>query len=103
MAGAPVGNTNGAKKNRLLTDALKRELVQTPEAAVAIAQKLIACAKAGEPWAQALIYERVDGKVPQAVVGDNEEAPIRTVARIELVDLDAVSSERGTDRASPEA
>jgi hypothetical protein len=64
MAGAPVGNRNGAKKNRMLTDALKRELTQNPEEVTAIARKLIESAKAGESWAQQLIHERVDGKVP---------------------------------------
>lgn len=96
MAGAPVGNRNGAKKNRLLTDALKRELTQNPEDVLAIARKLIESAKAGEPWAQTLIHERVDGKVPQAIVGDDDEAPIRTATRIELVALDG----SGTGQAS---
>jgi hypothetical protein len=99
MAGAPAGNRNGVKKNRLLTDTLKRELTQNPEDALLIARKLIECAKAGESWAQSLIHERVDGKVPQAIVGDDEEAPIRTVSRIELVDLVTDSS----GQASPEA
>lgn len=96
MAGAPTGNRNGAKKNRLLTDALKRELVQNPEDALAVTRKLIECAKNGESWAQVLIHERVDGKVPQAIVGDDDEPPIRTVNKIELVDL-------GSGPATPEA
>lgn len=78
MAGAPVGNTNGTKKNRLLTDALKRELTQNPEEVKAIARKLIERAKEGDAWAQSLIYERCDGKVPQALIGgDDEDAPIK--------------------------
>lgn len=90
MAGAPAGNRNGAKKNRLLTDALRRELVQKPEDAVAIARKTIECAKNGEAWAQALAYERLDGKVPQAIVGDDEEAPI-TIKEILIRAVDAAS------------
>lgn len=77
MAGAPEGNKNGAKKNRLLTDALRRELVQNPEDALAITRKLIECAKAGESWAQTLIHDRCDGKVPQPIVGDDDEPPIQ--------------------------
>jgi hypothetical protein len=77
MAGAPPGNTNGAKKNRLLTDTLKRELIQNPDDALAIARKLIESAKAGESWAQVLIHDRVDGKVPQAIVGDDDEPALR--------------------------
>lgn len=73
---APLGNRNGAKKQRLLADCLKRELTQKPEDILAIAHKVIASAKEGEPWAMQLIHDRVDGKVPQPVVGDNEEDPI---------------------------
>jgi hypothetical protein len=104
MAGAPVGNQNAAKAKRMLTDALRRELTQNPEDVRLIARKLIESAKAGEPWAQTLIHDRVDGKAPQPLTGgDEDDAPIRTVTRIELVDLDARSSERGSDRAPPEA
>ena len=74
--GAPVGNKNGAKKKRILGDTLKRELTQNPQEALAIARRLIESAIAGEAWAQTLIHDRVDGKVPQPVVGDDEEPPI---------------------------
>jgi hypothetical protein len=76
MAGAPEGNQNARKRNRMLTDALKRALTQKPEDVAAIAQKLIDSAKGGDSWAQNLIFDRVDGKVPQPLVGDDEEAPI---------------------------
>jgi hypothetical protein len=77
--GAPVGNNNGAKQKRLLTDALKRELTQRPDDVLAIANKLIERAKEGDSWAMALIHDRVDGKAPQPLVGGDEEdgAPIR--------------------------
>lgn len=78
MAGAPLGNTNGAKSKRLLSDTLKRELTQNPEDVLAISRKLIESAKAGEPWAMQLIHDRVDGKAPQPVVGgDEDDAPLR--------------------------
>jgi len=96
MAGAPLGNQNGAKQKRLLTDCLKRELTQNPEDVLAITRKLIESAKAGEAWAQQLVHDRADGKVPQPLVGDDELPPVRTVTRIELVDLD----EHGTGQAS---
>lgn len=60
----------------MLTDALKRVLVQRPENVEAIATKLIECAKDGESWAQQLIFDRIDGKVPQPIVGDDDEPPI---------------------------
>lgn len=82
---APLGNTNGTKKHRLLTDALKRELVQNPDDALAVTRKLIECAKNGEGWAQTLIHDRCDGKVPQPVVGDDDEPPIKMTGLVELV------------------
>lgn len=96
MAGAPVGNQNGVKKKRLLSDALKRELTQKPDDVVAIAQRLIESAKNGEPWAMALIHDRVDGKAPQPVVGDDDEAPIS----VREILIRAVDEAR--DRASEE-
>lgn len=79
MAGAPTGNTNGAKQKRMLSDCLKRELTQRPQDVLAIANKLIESAKAGEAWAMSLIHERVDGKLPQPLTGsdDPEDLPIR--------------------------
>lgn len=74
--GAPEGNQNGRKKHRLLSDTLKRELTQKPEDVLAIAVKLIQDAKDGDSAARALLFDRVDGKVPQPVVGDDDEAPV---------------------------
>ena len=82
---APLGNQNARKRPRLLTDALRRELTQSPEEALAVARKLIDAAKAGESWAQNLIWERLDGKVPQAIVGDDDEPAISLKGVIELV------------------
>lgn len=76
MAGT-VGNTNAAKQNRMLGDCLKRELTQRPQEVLAIANKLIESAKAGEAWAMALIHERVDGKMPQPIGGDPDAPPIQ--------------------------
>jgi hypothetical protein len=61
---------------RLLSDTLKRELTQKPEDVLAIVLKLIEDAKNGEHAAHTLLFERVDGKVPQAIVGDDDEAAI---------------------------
>lgn len=77
LEGAPIGNANAAKSRRLLGDTLKRELAQHPERAVSIARKLLDCAEAGEPWAQSLVFERVDGKMPQAIVGDDDEPALK--------------------------
>jgi len=68
--GAPAGNKNAARKNRMLGDALLRELTQNPEEVREVALKLVASAKAGEAWAQSLIWERVDGKLPSDLTID---------------------------------
>ncbi len=83
--GAPPGNTNASKKNRTLTDSLRRELAQNPNDVLAITRKLIESAKTGEAWAQSLIHDRSDGKVPQPIVGDSDEDPLQVEARITLV------------------
>lgn len=82
---APVGNRNAVKKNRLLTDALRRELVQSPEDALKITRKLIECAIAGESWAQSLVHDRCDGKLPTPLVGDDDEAPLRMEGVVKLI------------------
>lgn len=82
--GAPYGNQRAAKKNRILTDCLIRNLVQNPNHVDMIARKLIQCAMDGEPWAMQLVHERVDGKVPQALIGENDE-PLQLNYRVEVV------------------
>jgi hypothetical protein len=79
---APLGNQNASKKNRVLTDSLRRELAQNPEDVLAITRKLIEAAKSGEPWAQALVHDRSDGKVPQAIIGGDEDDPAVKVEQI---------------------
>jgi hypothetical protein len=96
MAGAPVGNRNGAKANRMLTDALKRELTQRPEDVLAIARRLIESAKSGDPWAQNLIYDRVDGKVPQALIGGDEDDPAISVVQEILIRAIDATGDRPT-------
>jgi hypothetical protein len=85
--GAPAGNRNAAKQKRMMADCLKRELTQRPEDLLAIVNKTITDAMAGDAQARALVFERVDGKLPQPLVGDDNEDPISTYSRIELVNL----------------
>lgn len=49
-----------------------------------VAQALIAKAQAGDVAAIREIADRLDGKVPQAIVGDDDEPPVR-LQRIERV------------------
>lgn len=85
MAGAPVGNQNAAKRNRILTAALKRELTQKPEDVLAIALKLIEDAKNGDSAARNLLFERVDGKVAQPVTGGDDDEPAIKVSGLDAV------------------
>lgn len=60
------------------------------------ADKLVALAiDDGDKWALEELGDRLDGKPAQSVThqGDEDGGPIRSVSRIELVDLD-----RGTGR-----
>lgn len=94
MAGAPAGNQNGTKQKRLLSDCLKRELTQRPDDVLAITNKLIESAKAGEAWAMALIHDRVDGKAPQPVVGGDEDDPALKV--LSEITIRAIDADRST-------
>ena len=85
MAGAPLGNRNGTKKQRLLADCIKRELTQNPEDVLKIARRIIEGAKAGESAALQHILDRVDGKLPQPIVGDDDEPAISLKGILELV------------------
>lgn len=53
-----------------------------------IAARLVTEAMDGDVQAAKEIADRLDGKVPQAVIGGGaNDPPIKTVTRIELVDL----------------
>jgi hypothetical protein len=65
----------GATAGNLLADAIKQAIQWAKD-------WTIDAAKAGEAWAQNLIYDRIDGKVPQPVVGDDESPPINLLAEV---------------------
>jgi len=102
--GAPVGNQN-AKKAKRWQDALNKALarfttedgkVKAGEALDKIAETVVTQALAGNKDAWLEIGNRLDGKVPQAIIGgDEDDPPLKTVTRIELVDL-------SPDRTTPE-
>ena len=96
--GAPLGNTNGLKRNRLIGDALKRELTQHPEKVTEIALKTIDLARAGEQWAVEFVAERVDGKMPQAIVGDDDSPAVKFSRVIRTI----VDPQKPADSADPQ-
>lgn len=55
----------------------------------ALAQALVNKGLSGDVAAIREIGDRIDGKVPQGIVGDDEAAPINIVQRIERVIVDA--------------
>ncbi len=87
--GAPTGNQN-AKKQRFISDALRRKLIQDPERAARIAEKVLEQAEEGNLLAFKELMDRTEGKVPQAIVGDNDEDPI-SIKEIIIRAVDAAS------------
>lgn len=89
---APVGNQNG-KKAKIWEQALKRALARKSNSTVDagldhIADIVVANAWVGDKPSIDEIAIRMDGKAPQGItVSGDEDAPLRTVSRIELVDL----------------
>ncbi len=88
-----AGNANsGRRQEKPFRDALRMELAAIGEDSKAlreIAKSLIASATEGKMDAIKEIADRIDGKVPQAIVGDDEADPINILQRIERVIVDA--------------
>lgn len=88
MAGAPIGNQNAAK-GKMFEGALKRALARNDGSLNRIADKLVQEAEAGEQWAVQMVADRLDGKAKQQIVGgDDDDNPLRFIARIERVIVD---------------
>lgn len=93
MAGRPAGSPN---KDKPFRDALRMEekLAEQGEPTPAkpgtlryIARAMLERASEDTPTARE-VGDRLDGKVPQAVVGDDEHPPIRMIDRIERLVID---------------
>jgi len=77
--GRPKGSPN---RDKIYRQALMMELAAAGDnlaAAREIAKVHIARCKAGDMQAIKEFADRMDGKVPQAVIGDDESSPIRYV------------------------
>jgi len=73
----PLG-INGGSKQRVLADALRRELyAHDKEKLRALVSTVTRLALAGEQWAAQLIFDRIDGRVPQPLVGQDGEGPVK--------------------------
>lgn len=87
--GAPVGNTNSSKANRLWANTIRRAVVQEDGAKLReIADKLVALATEGDMQAIKEIGDRLDGKPAQSMeIGGPDGGPLETVTRFKLADL----------------
>lgn len=80
--GAPKGNTNSSKNNRLWADTIRRALVQGKGERIRnIAEKLVTMAEEGSIMAMKEIGDRIDGKSIQAIEGTGEDGAI-TISQI---------------------
>lgn len=81
MAGAPEGNTNSSKNNRLWANTIKRALNQSDgEKLRRIAEKLLNKAEEGDMQAIKELGDRVDGKAIQAI-----DATVQATVTVEVV------------------
>ena len=75
--GAPEGNTNSSKDNRLWGNTIRRAVAQNPEKLREIADKLVAMAAEGDLPAIKELGDRLDGKPSQSVdLGSDPERPM---------------------------
>lgn len=75
-----MANPRGQQRDKPFRDALRMEIAEAGEdfkALRPIAAALMSKATAGDVQAIKELADRLDGKVPQAIVGDDEHGPIQ--------------------------
>lgn len=83
--GAPIGNQNNAK-GKVFYDALRKQLVQSPDKLEKVAEGLIEAAMAREPWAVKELMDRMDGKAVQfQEITGAEGSPLLTGIEVTFV------------------
>lgn len=97
--GAPLGNKNGEKKNRVVTDTLRRVAAQNPEKLRSACEALLDKAAAGDVIAYKEIRDTLDGKPMQSV----EMNVTRTTANMADSELARVIAESSRSRATRKA
>jgi hypothetical protein len=80
--GGQIGNTNAAKNNRMVTDALRRAVAQNPDKLRKACLKVLDDAVEGNLAAFSVIADRLDGKPEQAHTVGNDESGEFTVNQI---------------------
>jgi len=66
-SGGQPGNSNATKDKRLVTDALRRAVVQSPEKLRKACEKILNDAEKGNLAAFSVIADRLDGKPAQSI------------------------------------
>lgn len=93
------GNPNGRPRSALLSDALRRELVEqmpdAPEKTIAegVAAKLIERALSGDVQAIKEVFDRAEGKVSQNIVADVGLTDWRVIANVHNLDEKEILNE----------
>ena len=77
MAGAPKGNTNASRDNRLITSALNRAVVQNPDKLRDACEKVIDEAAEGNLAAFSFIADRLEGRPAQTTVLEGGDKPVK--------------------------
>jgi len=86
QSGEPTGKAG--PRGKILTEALKRALARSGDGDLyagcnKVAQAAVDAALAGEQWAIKEVWDRLEGKPAQAIVGGGEDSePIRTSVRL---------------------
>lgn len=83
--GGQPGNSNAAKGRRL--SAVLRKRLEEREEEQKLMDVLLDRALGGDMVAIKEVFDRIDGKVKQAIVGGDDDDPPLRIARIELVPL----------------
>lgn len=95
------GNPEGRRAEKPWRDAIRRAIkrreTSDPQALEKIADALIEQAAGGKVDALKEFGDRVDGKVPQAIVGDDEADPVN----VKVTTIKRVIVERAGDTNSP--
>jgi len=81
----------GPKPDKLIRDALKAALRQDPLQLRRIAENWVKRAEDDQNAANALA-DRIDGKVPQAIVGSSEDDPVSIITTIQRIVVDPKQS-----------
>lgn len=79
-SGNPAGAPKRAKLWRdAINRAIKRREAEDPQALEKLADKLLAAVAAGDVGAMKEFGDRLDGKVPQGIGGDDELPPVSVI------------------------